>query len=41
MNRALKPGSVRMLNLSRTILQCWCSADFYFKCFFSLLIWTL
>jgi len=40
-NRALKPGDVRMLNLSRTILQCLCCADFHFKCFFNLLIRTL
>jgi len=41
MNSALKPGSVRILNLLRTILQCLCCTDFYFKCFFNLLIWTL
>jgi len=41
MNRVLKPEGVRMLNLSRTILQCLCCADFYFKCFFNLLIQTL
>jgi len=41
MNRALKPGGVRMLNLSRTILQSLCCSDFYFKCFYNLLIRTL
>jgi len=39
-NKALKSGSVR-LNLSRTILQCLCCPDFYFKCFFNLLRQTL
>jgi len=34
MNKALKAGGVRILNLSRTILQCLCCPDFYFKCFF-------
>jgi len=37
----LKPGSIKMLNLSRTILQCLRCLDFYFKCFFNLLIRTL
>jgi len=39
MNRVLKPGGVRILNLSWTIpvLQCLCCPDFYFKCFFNLL----
>jgi len=41
MNRALKPGGVRMLNLSQTILQSLCCPDFYFKCFYNLLIRTL
>jgi len=31
----------RALNLSRTILQCLCCLDFYFKCFFNLLRPTL
>jgi len=33
MNRMLKPRSVRILNLSRTILQCLCCSDFYFNAF--------
>jgi len=37
MNRALKPGSDRCLNLLQTILQCLCYSDFCFKCFFNLL----
>jgi len=37
MNIALKPGCVRILNLSRTILQCLCCLNIYFKCFFNLL----
>jgi len=41
MNRALKPRGVRILNLLRTILQCLCCLDFYFKCFFKLLRRTL
>jgi len=41
MNWALKPGGVRILNPSRTILQCLCCPDFYFKCFFNLLRRTL
>jgi len=40
-NRALKPGGVKILNLSRTILQCLCCPDFYFKCFINLLRRTL
>jgi len=40
-NRALKPGDVRILNLSRIKLQCLCCPDFYFKCFFNLLRRTL
>jgi len=41
MNRALKPGAVRILNLLRTIFQCLCCMDIYFKCFFNLLRRTL
>jgi len=41
MNKVLKPRGVRILNLSQTILQCLCHPDFYFKCFFNLLRWTL
>jgi len=41
MNKAVKPGGVRILNLSWTILQCLCCLDFYFNCFFNLLIRTL
>jgi len=41
MNRALKPRGVRMLNFLRTIFQSLCCPDFYFKCFFNLLIRTL
>jgi len=37
MNRMHKPGGDRILNLSRTILQCLCYPFFYFKCFFNLL----
>jgi len=40
MNRALKPRGVGLLNLSRTILESLCCPDFYFKCFFNLLIRT-
>jgi len=41
MNRVLKPGGVRILYLLRTILQCLCCLEFYFKCFFNLLRRTL
>jgi len=41
MNRALTPGDIRILNLSRTILQCLCCPNFYFKYFFNLLRRTL
>jgi len=34
--RALKLGSDRILNLLRTIFQCLCYQNFYFKCFFNL-----
>jgi len=33
MNRALKPGIVRMLNLTRIILQCKCCPGFYLTTF--------
>jgi len=34
MNRALKPVGIRILNLWRTILQCLCCPNFYFKMLF-------
>jgi len=39
--RAIKLEDVRILNLSRTILQRLCCLEFYFKCFFNLLRRTL
>jgi len=40
-SRALKPRGVRILNLSRIVLQYLCCPDFNFKCFFNLLRRTL